>query len=169
MMDAVPWPIVERMIADCVRDSRPKIYSAPRRFDLAMIFVVTAVYAVLFAGMSALQFPPVASLAVAGFVTFVGIGQALLFRGRRPRTASMVVGAFLFTSATLVLWIATGPGLRFYGVSRILWSGAACVIGGAIWGYLAGVLVGGVFLLADVVRRRFRRQPSSLEEATHDD
>jgi putative addiction module component (TIGR02574 family) len=167
LLDTVPWPIVERMIADCVRDTRPLIYSAPRRFDLSMIFVVTSVYAVLLAGMSALQFPPAASLAVAGFITFVGIGQAMLFGGRRPRTASLVVGAVLYAVPMLIIWLMSGP--RIYPGALILLSGTSAIIGGAILGYLAGVMVGGVFLLADIVRRRFRRRSLHNRESVPED
>src|SRR3972149_9367743 len=60
--DEVPWAVVEQMLADCVRSSRPKVYSTPRRFDLATMFAVTSAYALLFAAMAALQFPPVASI-----------------------------------------------------------------------------------------------------------
>src|SRR3954454_19688655 len=43
-----------------------ELYSAPQRFDLATIFVVTAAYSILFGGMSALNeyFGPVTKVAV---------------------------------------------------------------------------------------------------------
>ncbi len=59
--DEVPWAVVEQILADCVRSSRSKVYSTPRRFDLATMFVVTSAYALLFAAMAALQFPATAS------------------------------------------------------------------------------------------------------------
>jgi len=49
--ESVPWPLVEQILADSVRSSRPKVYSAPRRFDLTTILVVTAGYAVLFGAL----------------------------------------------------------------------------------------------------------------------
>ena len=68
------------------------IYSAPRRFDLATIMVVTLAYALLLAGLRLLRMPPSGVLHVAGCITCVGIGQALLFRGKRPRLSSILVG-----------------------------------------------------------------------------
>ena len=93
------------MLADCVRSSRPKVYSAPRRFDLTTIFVVTSAYAVLFAVMTALKLPPSVSLISAGFITTVGIGHALLFRGLKPRTASLLVGAAVYGIVSLAVFL----------------------------------------------------------------
>jgi hypothetical protein len=163
-MDPVPWPIVVRLLAQRSGQRRAKVYSAPRRFDLATIFIVTLAYSVLFAVMSALQLPPLASLAVAGFITFIGLGQAALFGGNRPRAASVWIGAAIYTIAMLIGWLATGA--RAFGAWTVLYVVTYAVIGGAILGYLAGTAVGGVFLLADVLRRRFagNHQPADLPE-----
>lgn len=88
----VPWEIVSRMLVNHEVAQRGRIYSAPRRFDLFTVMIVTAAYALLLGGMSALRFPPVVSGYVAGFITLVGIGQAVLFGGRWPRFASVVSG-----------------------------------------------------------------------------
>jgi hypothetical protein len=167
-MEPVPWPVVEQLVADCLRSARPKVYSAPRRFDLATIFIVTIVYSLLFAGMSLLQFPPFVSLAVAGFITFVGIGQALLFGGKRPRTASLIVGTFIYTLTGLVIWISYGS--RMYATSAFLFGGTFAIIGGAVLGYLAGACVGAVFMLAEFLRcglgwTAHRKQNAADEES----
>ena len=152
----VPWQILDRLQTGRQPKPRPKVYSAPRRFDLATIFVVTTAYSLLFAAMSGLQFPPIASLLIAGFITFVGIGQALLFHGSKPRQASIVVGSAVYTLATLAFWLFFKPpfpdGLIFVMVGY-------SVVGGAILGYFAGVLVGGVFLVAEALRTRMRHTP----------
>lgn len=155
----VPWPLVEQILADSVRSSRPKVYSAPRRFDLTTILVVTAGYAVLFGSLkmlfNALGETAGVAIVVGGFVTAVGIGQAMLFRGRKPRTASIMVGAVLCSIIMVGMMLWSNPR-RLPGsmLPFILVYGA---IGGIIYGYLAGVLVGGVFLVADLFRRRFKR------------
>ena len=149
-MDPVPWPMVERMLAN--RFS-PRVYSVPRRFDLATLFIVTLAYSLLFALMSSLQFPPVASLAAAGFIGIVGAAQAVLFGGRRPRAASIWTGVVLYCVPMLARLIGVGP-LAFAG-ALFPFLGMQVLIGGTL-GYLAGACIGGVFLLADVVRRRFR-------------
>ncbi|MCI0335791.1 MAG: hypothetical protein L0228_21500 [Planctomycetes bacterium] len=140
-----------------------KIYSAPRRFDLATIFVVTFAYSLLFAVMSGLNFPPVASLIVGGFITVVGAGQALLFGGKKPRLASAVTGAVVSVPLTL-LTMDFGPR----GLAGELWvlGMPASIIFGAGFGYAAGALVGGVFLVADAVRQKFaRRARASADDA----
>jgi putative addiction module component (TIGR02574 family) len=159
--ESVPWPIVERLVAERARFSRPKIYSAPRRFDLATVFIVTLAYSVLLGVMSALRLPPVASLIVAGFITAIGVSQALLFGGKRPRLASVLVGTLIYALSLLGFWLATGQ--RAYPTSTFLVLGTYAAIGGAILGYLSGVVVGGVFLLADAVRR-MRRSGTEAED-----
>jgi hypothetical protein len=133
-----------------------KIYSAPRRFDLATIFVVTFAYSLLLGLMNYvvgyMDFPRATSLVVAGFVTFVGVGQAVLYGGQNARIASVVTGiAFcVLWNMTAVVWPprgAAGIALLFL----IPFSGAL----GAGCGYVAGVLVGGVFLVADKLRTYF--------------
>jgi hypothetical protein len=152
----VPPEVMARIAASPQSDEPMKIYSAPRRFDLATIFVVTSAYAALFAGMTALNFPPIASGAVAGFVTLVGLAQALLFRGRQPRLASVLVGTAIYSLAALAIWLASGQ--RRYPTALVLLAGTYSIIGGAILGYLSGALIGGVFLIADVLRGRFGRR-----------
>ena len=155
----VPWSIVEMMLADCARAARPKVYSAPRRFDLATIFVVTTAYALLFAVLGGLNAGVVATFGVAGFITFVGIGQAVLFRGRRPRVSSMSVGVGLLLVAGIGSWFfmsrTPGPVIVMIAVQ--------CIIYGVILGYVAGAMVGGVFLVADALRGRLARRRGPLE------
>jgi hypothetical protein len=155
--DEVPWAVVEQMLADCVRSSRPKVYSTPRRFDLATMFVVTTAYALLFAAMAALQFPPMASILTAAFITLVGIGQSILFGGLRPRTASIVVG-------TASICVLMGGSLIFAG-RMYFFALVSGIIYGPVLGYIAGVMVGGVFLVADKLRQFFHRRRAPAEVA----
>ncbi len=155
--DEVPWAVVEQMLADCVRSSRPKVYSTPRRFDLATMFVVTTAYALLFAAMAALQFTPTASILTAAFITLVGIGQSVLFGGLRPRTASIAVGTASFC-------VLMGGSLLFAG-RMYFFAVVSGIIYGPVLGYIAGVMVGGVFLIADKLRRLLHRRPVSADPA----
>ena len=145
------WRIAERIRAG-YHQPRPTVYSAPRRFDLATIFVVTSAYAILFGGLSALDAFPIVSFVIGGFVTFVGIGQAVLFRGEKPRSASMLVGVVLHAIIWIGAWVAFP---RMYPAALILFIAGYAVVGGVILGYCAGTLVGGVFLVADKLRGRF--------------
>jgi hypothetical protein len=154
----LPWSIVEHTDVEPVKRSPTKLYSAPRRFDLATIFAVTTAYSLLFAALSGLNFPPMASFCIAGFITGVGIGQAMLFGGKRPRRASVLVGAALYLFGALALIYrfeqSFSGGMIFLAVLNSL-------VMGSIMGYVAGVLVGGVFLVADILRQRFGRTAES--------
>lgn len=153
----VPWEIVRRILSN--RPARTptfvgtKIYSAPRRFDLATIFAVTAAYSLLLGGMSALRFPPILSAYVAAFITLVGVGQAVLFGGKKPRLASYLTGMAAYFLLGVISFSIDRP--RFDIGEMIAFVMLFAVVFGGLLGYCAGVLVGGVFLVADVVRGRF--------------
>jgi hypothetical protein len=162
----VSWQTVEQIVRDCVRSSRPKVYSAPRRFDLLTIFVVTTAYALLFASLAALQLPPSVNLMVAGFIATVGIGQAFLFRGLRPRTSSLLVGIAIYCIFIVGNYVLNP---RIYPSSMLAYMLFSGLTAGAILGYVAGTLVGGVFLIVDFVRRRLSRIPPTPTAIGHVD
>ena len=41
---------------------------------------------------------------VTGFITLVGVGQAFLFHGQRPRLASILMGLLCYTAPSLATW-----------------------------------------------------------------
>jgi hypothetical protein len=125
----------------------------PKRFDLSTIFVVTAAYSILLGSLTALHVPSNFVIFLAAFITFVGIGQALLFCGRKPRLASVLVGAILTVLSTSVTVLYYGRVPFTFAIYFVAYYSAF----GSLFGYLAGVLVGSVFLLADVIRRRYKR------------
>jgi hypothetical protein len=147
------WRIAERMRAR-FDEPGPQVYSAPRRFDLATIFVVTSAYALLLGGFSAMDASPIVSFVIGGFVVAVGIGQAVLFGGEKPRAASVLVGIVMHAIFWIGFWIYYP---RVYPSEAILFVVGFIVVGGAILGYCSGALVGGVFLVADKIRSRFGR------------
>jgi hypothetical protein len=159
----VPWPTVEQILRDCARSARPLVYSAPRRFDLATIFVVTTAFALLFAGISALQLPPYLNLIVAAYIAIVGVSQAFLFRGLRPRTSSLLVGIATYWTFTVGYFYLLNS--RIYPTSMLGTMLASGLMTGAVLGYVAGALVGGVFLIANFLRNRlsrFRKTPAEI-------
>jgi putative addiction module component (TIGR02574 family) len=160
-----PWEVVRELMAGESHSTPAKIYSVPRRFDLATIFIVTLAYSLLFGTMKAISFPPIASAIVAGFISIVGAAQAFLFGGKQPRTASIIAGALTYSLAIAAACIANGP--RIYATSELLISASFTIAGGAFLGYLAGVTIGGVFLVADKLRNRLsRKQPVLNLDAT---
>jgi hypothetical protein len=121
------------------------LFSAPRRFDMTTILVVTTAYAAVFALLRAVRFPAMAVLLVAAFFTLVALGQAILFGGKHPRSASALIGSVFF----LIILIAYS--LIFQQAQlpdTLLLSILFCLISGAICGYVGGVLVGFVFMVA---------------------
>lgn len=137
-----------------------KIYSVPRRFDLATIFVVTAAYSLLLGTISGFGGHPLISLGVGGFITMVGLGQALLFGGQKPRLASVLVGTVCYFLPIIIMTFVAGPSMPRGILPWMLLQG---VVFAPVFGYFAGVLVGGVFLVADLLRWmiKLRSEPSA--------
>jgi hypothetical protein len=149
----LPRRIAGRLLGVPPSPPPEQIYSAPRRFDLATVFAVTSAYCLLFGVMnfvaSYLEFPPVASLYVGGFVTAVGVSQALLFGGQSARVASVGTGVVLtiLLNVYLVIWPP-----RYFSAAAMLFVLPISAFFGVFFGYVAGVMVGGVFLVADKIR-----------------
>lgn len=142
-------PIANAVSGNARIDNRnAKIYSAPRRFDLATIFVVMIVYSCMFGALEAIQVPPVGIVSIAIFFSAIGLAQATLHRGQRPRLSSITAGAI---SCPVLFFITmTNQKNSFLDlVSNYLVVG---LIAGTIFGYLCGTLIGGVFLVADKLR-----------------
>jgi hypothetical protein len=159
-IEKFPWEVVQGLLAGERQATATIIYSVPRRFDLATIFVVTLAFSLLFGAMKAISFPPIASAMVAGFISLVGAAQALLYGGIQPRKASIIAGAGIYSLAIAAAWIVSGP--RMYATTGLLISASFTIAGGAMLGYLAGVIIGGVFLVADKLRTLLsRRQAGS--------
>ena len=131
---------------------RDRLYAAERRFDLITVLTITTGYAVLFTLMRLLHWDAIAFAVVAGFVTLVGVGQAFLFKGNAPRAASALVGA-VYWALINGAWASRHNAPAGAVLSIFLGS----TIQGALVGYVCGVLVGGVFMLADFLRRHFGR------------
>jgi hypothetical protein len=165
---APPWPILYKTLFDPSTTS--ELYSAPRRFDLATIFVVTAAYSLLFGIMTALGASPVLKIMFGGLVTIVAVAQALFLKVANPRGVSIVAGAVAHTAISLLIWFAEPIWfLNSRLLSFFLLVAANGIIGGSVMGYLAGVMVGGVFLVAAKLRTKFGRPPDDIEPTISSD
>jgi hypothetical protein len=133
----------------------PKLYAATRRFDLATIFVAMAGYSLFFALMTLLEFAPFWKLYFGALIAIVGVGQAMLERVVDPRRASIIVGAATHTLVSLIIWTAA-PKYFFFNSFFFVAIFNGVILGGTL-GYMAGALVGGVFLVADALRGKFSR------------
>ncbi|MEN6452405.1 MAG: hypothetical protein ABFC96_18105 [Thermoguttaceae bacterium] len=117
----------------------------PRRFGIGTGMMLTAVFAVLFGILKMLRLPPSGFAAVAGFFAWIGLCQALLFKGRNPRAASVVGGMASFTLMFLVgRWVGM---IDCDGTEDFVRNVSLSIIAGALLGYLAGMLLATVFLV----------------------
>jgi len=134
----------------------------PRQFSLAMLLLMMALYAVLFATLRVLHADPEVFIVVAVFFTGVGVGQTLLFGGKYPRAASIWVGAGLFP-VECAAWcvyanyseFANGSEYAFVGLVALV---LFCTPLGAGLGYLAGCVAAGMFFVSE---RYFNKKGST--------
>jgi hypothetical protein len=137
---------------------KDKIYCVPRRFDLATLFAVSTAFALLFGLFGQLGSTPWQLLLLFVYISGVGLAQALVFGGRAPRAASVFAGAVLM-SGYLALLV---PGNNYLAaVAAFLFSS---LFTGAL-GYLTGAVIGGVFLVADLLRNWLEQRARLKAEA----
>jgi hypothetical protein len=154
------WPKLSAVLFDTSHSS--DLYSAPRRFDLATIFVVTAAYSLLLGVLSAFGAPPTVMVVLAGLLAIIAATQAMFAKVANPRGVSVVTGAVAYTVMSWIIWVTVRQA---FPNSFIVVTFINGIIGGAILGYLLGTLVGGVFLVADMLRGRFEgRAPGASED-----
>lgn len=129
-----------------------RLYSVPRRFDLATMMAVTLAYALLFGALRLMRIQPIDIAKVAGLFTCIAIGQAVLYRGKRPRLASVLIGIVYLVGIYLV-HAATREAemLQIQFFVLLIW--LAIAMAGAICGYFSGIAVAAVFLVSDMLRK----------------
>ncbi len=152
-------------------DSSPKltpdVFSVSRRFDMATILVAMLGYAILFGLLR--QIPniwPSVIATLGAFFAVVAIGQAVAIRWNNPRAASVIAGTLHWLALCIIAFAVNelGYSIRF-DVMMLLCS---LTLFGPISGYLAGTLVGGVFLISHYLRESNglrRRAPDKDEDA----
>ena len=125
------------------------VFSTPRKFDLSTMLVVTTAYATVFALLQAVGVPAMAVLIVGTFFTAVALGQAILFNAKHPRWASVLVGSAYSVIFLIALALTDQFGPTRDAIPRAIVFGT---VFGAFWGYVGGVIVGFVFMVAHWVR-----------------
>lgn len=142
-----------------------KIYSVPRRFDLATVLIVSIGYSMLFGLFSNVGAHWLVYVLFVGLTVVVAVAQAVVQKPSLVRSASIIAGTiYCMAWATIALVDFAGFGIRG-GTVAIL---CGCFPVAMLFAYIAGVVDGGVFLIADVLRRKWGRtneEPvSELEE-----
>jgi putative acetyltransferase len=137
-----------------------KPLGVPRQFGVGTALMMMTMFAILFAVLQCLHVPAIVFAVIALFFFGVGAGQAVLFHGRRPRAASIVMGMVM----TLVLftidaiWTSFRFGRPFFVPDSFLQIVCGGVCGGGFYGYLAGLLIASVFLIRDLLANAYRRR-----------
>lgn len=119
-------------------------FGVPRRFSIAMLLIVTAFYSALFAALRILRAPVAVFALIAGFVTCVGVGQAVLFKGKHPRRASVVAGilaAWLVFFSLIVYAMMSKVGVPSDTLSSLFCGAVAFTVAGAALGSFVGALI----------------------------
>src|SRR5438270_10007824 len=93
-----PLPIKDHCAVDGYDPN--KVYGVTRRFSLATLMLMMAGASILLAGLNAFDVSPFVSGTIILLCVATAIGQMTLFKGKRPREASLVVG---------VVFCALGP------------------------------------------------------------
>jgi len=127
-------------------------YGVPRRFGVGTLLLITTMYAVLFAILRGLRATSSAFVVLGMFFFAIGLGQMLLFKGQHPRRASVIVGASLALIAFAITQ-ATFPPVDVMALAVLFPAGIFVLFFGGVGGYVAGVFIAGVFLLADKIQR----------------
>lgn len=144
--------------------AEPHVYSVPRRFDMATLLTVSLAYSILFAILKGMDASWVVFLYLGGLTVAVGVAQALAERSAQVRKASMITGG-IYCIAMGGILLAAAP---MTSGERVLI--AFCLVTGPGIGYLAGALDGGLFLVADMVRRHLPDGTAEFpSEATAED
>lgn len=133
----------------------------PRRFGLGILFMMTTIYAVLFAVLQLLGVPVELFLVIVVFFTGVGFGQTILYGGQYPRAASIWTGAVLLPLEILALMLV--PWARKGAPAEMALLLVISPLLGAGLGYLAGGLAAGAFVLLKEYQARFR--PGATQQA----
>lgn len=131
---------------------------------MATVLVAMLGYSLLFGGMLMLNAWPSLIALFGAFFAFVAVGQAFAIRSGRPREASIIAGTIYWFSVACVMLIQA-PLDPCTFVSAVF----IAAVAGPIAGYLAGTLVGGVFLISHYLREADllrRRAPQADEDAS---
>jgi len=130
----------------------------PRRYGVGTLLLFTLLYALLFGLMQAAGAPVVVPISLAVFFALVGLGQMLLFRGKKPRLASFLVGGVVWCLIALadsvMIWRFQAAPFNVYSVVGAFYFLLIMFLCGGLLGYGAGCLLAGVFLLLKPLEKR---------------
>lgn len=134
---------------DAVDSIAMRTFRVPQNFGMQTMVMATLAFAILTAMLKSFEVPPLATLAVIGFVTSICGMQ--MFMNRVPRFASSVVGLVFGLVLAVVYHQILGKFFSNtfqYTLPLGLFFG---VFLGLLCGYASGALVAGIFLFIDAL------------------
>jgi hypothetical protein len=153
-------PTIESVNLEPLEGPVADVASVPRRFGVGVLMILMTAIAVLFAAMKTLRAPPDVFASVAVLFLAVTLGQILLYQGKQPRQASIWTGAVVFPLEVYAwsLISASQPHGDFSTYEGALYFSTGMLIvtvpAGALFGYLAGCVMAGIFFVQEKFRRR---------------
>jgi hypothetical protein len=151
--DHSPTLATEAIVAAKLRLQSPqKPVGVPRRFSVGTMMILATAVILLFAVLKTLDTPPAVFAVVTLYVAGIAASQSLLFKGRRPRLASVVSGMSM-----IALFVVIVAVMEFRSYPRSFDAGAivgflfAMVIFPVVFGgplsYVVGCFVASIFLV----------------------
>ncbi|MFC1758580.1 leucine-rich repeat domain-containing protein [Planctomycetota bacterium] len=149
--------------------SRPQT-GIPRQFSTGAILIFASLYALLIRLLLWINIEPIVIIGLAVFLTGVGIAQACLFGGHKPRQASVLAGFFLGPVSLLAYFISSPMFMDIF--NRFRWPNLIAgfvypvIVYGQAFGMLLGYLLGLFAAAAFVFPKKFRRStlPSPIAD-----
>ena len=146
-----------------IERSQHQHYQVPRRFSVRTLLVVTALFAAMLSLFKWTDTSPLVLVFYSSFVIVVGAAQVLLERS--PRLASIVAGAIFLPILKLIAVavedgltaVNTGPFTGLFTNGQIVY----LFLFGALYGYLSGTMLAGLYLVSDHIQRLFLWQKQS--------
>ncbi len=143
-------------------------YGAPRRYSLKTIVAVTTVFAGFFGLLVSAGASPPFIIFLASFFVIVGMAQAWLYGGRRPRASSTLAGAgFGLAFGILIGCLILFPPQDLFTFFAFTVLALSYTMLGMILGYLVGCLTASLFMLLTVVDEFWDEDPSATNVEEH--
>jgi hypothetical protein len=139
----------------------PELYCMPRRYGIGTLLVISTFYGCLIAALQAINAPWQMVLWCCLLFLVVGLFQ-MFSRPALARWASILAGVLFMFVFGLLIGLLYSPRITHPGRSFVV----VCItVTGPVVGYVAGAVVGGVFLIMDAVERLLRRRGPEVVQA----
>jgi hypothetical protein len=145
--DGTEHPRLIARIRSRLNTINPNEVGIPRRFSLGKLMQLIVFFAVLFSILKICNADAVLYFIIGCLFIVVGITQVLLFKGNKPRKAS-IIGGVLYVS---IFYCIGFVQLYFTGgdLLPLLRTALIMPVFGSFIGYIAGCLLAGVFLIPE--------------------